>query len=110
MTQQQVTASRGCFRMEIIPDNDPDPSYLEQDGFEDRLAEWKRCAFGFVGVRASIEVEIPFSHGSILHTVTSPGLWGIEDDSGQDYFREVFTDESAILVDMLEKLGVEVQD
>jgi len=38
----------------------------------------------------------------------SPGLWGVESDSGNDYFDSVFREKSNILADMLSELGVKV--
>ena len=34
----------------------------------------------------------------------SPGLWGIESDSGEQYFEEVYREERAILIAMLASL------
>ena len=65
--------------------------------------------FNHVGVRAAIELPIPFGKDRILTRIESPGLWGIESDSGEDYFDSVFQEESAILADMLTELGVRVR-
>lgn len=106
-----ITVSKKDFDRQVIPDSSPDPSYLEQEGFEDRLAEYRRGEFGYVGVRASVEVQIPNRNlGYYVQRFESPGLWGIESDSGEDYFNEVFIEEEAILADMLEALGVKVID
>lgn len=90
-------------RMEIIPDGDPDPSYLEQEGFEDRLAAYQSGEFSFVGVRAVAEILLS---SGILQSIESPGLWGVEDDSGDDYFRSVFEEELSTLRSMLNELNV----
>ena len=96
---------------EIVPDEYADASWLEQEGlgFEDRLAAYQRDEFGFVGIRVSCTLHIP--HGSvwILQEITSPGLWGIEDDSGEDYIAEVVLDETAVIRSMLEELGAELR-
>ena len=118
-----ITVSRAEFKREVIPDPDPDPSYLDQDEWKERKREYARGWFGFVGVRAAVDVPIPVagfvgagvrapgadSH-TIIQRIESPGLWGIESDSGDDYFDEVFRDESAVLADMLTALGVTVTD
>lgn len=110
--KKRITVSRQDFEMQEIIDESPDASYLEQEGmgFEDRLAAYERGDFHFVGIRASVEIEIP--HGTdgtrILQTITSPGLWGIESDSGDTYMQEVFRDECDILADMLKELNVKV--
>ena len=84
-------------------------SYLEQEGFADRLEQYRQGAFDFVGVRAAVELPIPFGKDRILTRIESPGLWGIESDSGEDYLDSVFQEESAILADMLAELGVKVR-
>ena len=101
-----ITLSKSDFERQIIPDDCPDTSYLEQEGFEDRLEEFRQGAFDFIGVRAVVEVPIPYGKDRILTRIESPGLWGIESDSGEDYLQSVFEEESAILADMLTELGV----
>jgi hypothetical protein len=104
-----ITITKSEFDRELLPDDCPDASYLEQEGFEDRLAEYQRGEFGFIGIRAAVELPIPFGKGHILQKIESPGLWGIESDSGDDYLASVFQEESDILADMLAELGVKVQ-
>jgi hypothetical protein len=104
-----ITLSKNDFDRQLVPDDCPDTSYLEQDGFEDRLEQYRRGQFDVVGVRAVVEVPIPYGKDRILTRIESPGLWGIESDSGEDYLQSVFEEESAILADMLTELGVKVQ-
>lgn len=82
-------------RIEVMPDIDPDASYLEQAGFEDRLQAYRNDEFGFVGVRVAVEAH-DWDTGVTVRT-TSAGLWGIESDSGDEYFREVAADEANAL-------------
>ena len=70
-------------------DTDPDPSYLEQEGFEDRLAEYRSGDFGFIGIRAIARVCV----NGIIQTLHSGGLWGIEDDSSEQYLCEIEQEE-----------------
>ena len=106
-----MKVSRADFERETIPDDSPDTSYLEQDGFEDRMRAYRRGDFGFIGVRAAIDLDIPTKQGGIIgQRITTPGLWGIEDDSDEDYLREVYEEECAQLVEMLETLGVTVEE
>jgi hypothetical protein len=100
------------FRRELIPDECPDTSYLEQEGWEDRLTAYRRDEFGFIGVRAIVELKIPSKQGGYWNTqkISSPGLWGIETDSGEDYFDEVFREECEQLAEMLEQMGMVVAD
>lgn len=97
--------------MEVVPDEYGDASYLEQEnlGFEERLAAYKAGAFGFVGVRAIATIEIRRADkNTIVEEIQSPGVWGIESDSGDEYFESVYADEREILLDMLAELHVKV--
>ena len=88
--------------VKVLPDEDPDTSYLDQKGFEDRLTQFKRGHFNFVGVRAEAEVEI----AGVVQEITSGGLWGIESDSEASYFREVGKEEYSQLKDVLAEMGI----
>ena len=105
-----ITICKKDFNRKLIPDVCPDASYLEQAGFEDRLAQYRQGVFEFVGVRAAVELPIPYGKDRILAKIESPGLWGIESDSGKDYFDLVFQEEISILTDMLRELSVKVMD
>lgn len=95
------------FRFEKVEDLDPDPSYLDQEGFEDRKAAFERGDFGYVGVRAKVNLMIPQAEGGHrLQVITSGGLWGIESDSDDRHFKEVGQEELQQLKDDLTKLGV----
>lgn len=75
-------------------------------GFEERLQEYHDGQFGFIGIRAEAQVVIPAGkdHG-IVQTITSGGLWGIEDDSSEDYLAEVGLEELVELKKQLTVLG-----
>jgi hypothetical protein len=92
----------------VTPDDDVDASWLEQDGYDDRLFAYRAGEFGFCGVRVEAVIHIihPPARYGILQTITSPGIWGIEDDSGEEYIREVAQDEYVTLRDMLTELNV----
>jgi hypothetical protein len=82
-----------------------DPAYREPD--EARLKAWRNDEWHFVGIRARATIKIP--HGSNLECwitteLVSPGLWGIESDSGADYFEQVYQDQRQILLGMLATL------
>jgi hypothetical protein len=70
---------------------------------------YRQGEFDFIGVRAAVELPIPYGKDRSLSRIESPGLWGIESDSGEDYLESVFQEESNILADMLAELGVTVQ-
>lgn len=99
MTKAQVSITR-----EIVPDDDADTSYLEQDEFKDALTAYRDGQFSFVGVRAVAEIRVPYGKDWIVTKLKSPGLWGIEDHSGESYFAEVFEEEKRTLIDMLQSL------
>src|SRR5947207_1836146 len=99
MDNAKVTIMR-----EIVEDENPDASYLEQDDWEERLAQYRAGDFHFVGVRAVAEIQVPYGPDFIVTKLESPGLWGIERDSGEDYFEEVFQEEKSTLLDMLDSL------
>jgi hypothetical protein len=75
---------------------------------EERLAAYERGEFHFVGLRARITLFIPFGNDKIMQDIQSPGLWGVESDSTEEYLSEVFNDECEVLIHMLTELGVAV--
>jgi hypothetical protein len=103
-----LVVHRSEFQRVIVTDSLTDDSSIT-DATERRA--FQRGQFSFVGVRARITLKLP--HGpeghAILHEVESPGLWGVQTDSGEEYFAEVFAEESDTLADMLSLLGVDVQ-
>ncbi len=90
------------IRVLVLPDNDADTSYLEQEGFEDRLAQYQNGDFTFVGIRVEAEVEID----GAMQTLTSAGLWGIESDSEESFLKETAGEEWAQLRETLLTIGV----
>lgn len=103
-----VKINRRDFVLDVVNDDSPDTSYLEQEGFEDRRAEYEAGAFGFFGIRAAVVIPVPYGADHIDATIRSPGLWGIESDCGDDYIREVFEEQCAVLAEMLEGLNIRV--
>jgi hypothetical protein len=96
------------LRCDIVGDDDPDISYLQQPEFKERLAAYDAGEFYLVGVRAVAVIRYEREHdmrGGIAELATG-GVWGIEDDSGRDYFDEVYGGELPTLRSMLDELGV----
>ena len=93
--------------METLPDPCPDTSYLEQEGFEERLRQADNGLFGFMGIRASCTVLIGIGKADhvILHSFKSPGIWNVETDSSQEHIQMLFEDERSILLTMLDAIG-----
>lgn len=82
-----------------------DPAHREQD--EARLRAWRNDEWHFVGVRARATIKIPYGSNTecwITAELFSPGLCGIESNSGEDYFDQVYRDEREILLGMLASL------
>lgn len=91
---------------EVLPDTDPETSYLTQDEFLERFAAYERGEFSFVGIRAAATVAIKTGTMTYESTVRTPGCWGIEDDSGEAYFEQVYVEELETLAGLLDELGV----
>jgi hypothetical protein len=82
-----------------------DPNYREQD--QARLAAWRRDEWHFIGIRAKAAIKIPYGSNPdcwITTELSSPGLWGIESDSGDAYFQQIYQEERALLISMLASL------
>lgn len=90
------------IRVVILEDTDPDPSYLDQEGFEDRREAYQRGDFYFVGMRAEAEVVIE----GTVQTLDSMGIWGVESDSGDAFFNELANEEWDQLRTVLKTVGV----
>ena len=86
----------------VEADPDPDTSFMDQDEFDERRAEYERGNFQFVGVRVEAEVLIE----GTVQTLVSPGLWGIESDSDKQYFVDVANEEYEELRKVLKTVGV----
>lgn len=81
---------------------------LDSDGEHgDAMSRKRRKAFDdgewhYVGIRAMAKCCV-VAHGvGTLFNLESSGLWSIESDSGESYFAEVFEQEKAELLAMIE--------
>ena len=93
--------------METLPDPCPDTSYLQQEGFEERLRHAENGIFSFIGVRASCTVYIGIGQKghTIAQRIDSPGIWSVESDSNDSHIQELFENERSILLAMLDAMG-----
>ena len=66
-----------------------------------RLEAYYNNEWHFVGIQAVAEIRID----GLLQTISSSGLWGIESDSSDEYFDEIFEEEKEQLKDVLLQLG-----
>jgi len=100
-------------------DDCPDLSWLDQFENSQDLEEQKyyqrdqerKASYGdrweMLGCIAKAVVSYDIGQGSRrLETLTSGGLWGIESDSGKDYFSEVESEQLADLADHLRHFGI----
>jgi len=101
----------------FYPSHDKDAAgYVEPERYDEEMAkaelrmnEWRRGAWGYVGVVAVANIVVPVGETAvILHTLKSGGLWGIESDAG-DYLKEVFEEEKAELLAQLMTLSAALQ-
>jgi len=79
-----------------------------RDDFE--RMEGYGSSWSMVGIEAEAVVKYRIGNRGDwrLETLTSGGLWGIESDSGRDYFEQVFRDELTDLREHLFCFGVRV--
>jgi hypothetical protein len=86
----------------VLPDEDPDVSFLDQDEFKDRAKAYKRGDFAFVWVRAEAEIVV----GGVVQLITSGGCGGVESDAGDEHIHGIAQEEYTDLRKILKTLGV----
>ncbi len=100
----------GCYvTFERIEEHDADANpndYLFQDDdYRDedqaRLDAWNNDDWSFIGLRAKATVMIVSNGVGVFLEFTSPGLWAVESDSGEDYLQEVYEEECEALKDYI---------
>lgn len=80
----------------LLEDCDGDTAqYAQLKGeAEKRMVRYEVGAWNYIGVRAVAQVNVPIGNGSMVtYTLKSPGLWGIESDSGEEYLQDVFMEQ-----------------
>lgn len=91
-----------CFQRERDEDMTPD----EEDGLsKERIKAWHYDEWHYVGVWAEAKIIL----SGTVQTISTGGLWGIESDSDEAYFREVEEQEYDELRDMLAKIGFTIE-
>jgi hypothetical protein len=115
-----------AIRKLIDYDPEPDASYAvdmaEREGWTDELEAIENGELVGYYCKAVVDITIPENNqqpdyctdrgiAGIVHRIASPGLWGIFAKNDEDpYFDEVFAEERSTLIDMLTKIGLEVED
>ena len=86
-----------------------DPS--EGDEVRQRMEERKRAyEFGgwhMIGVRAAATTLWldDDNIGVVGPNITTPGIWGVESDAGEEYLDKLYREELGTLIDMLKAMG-----
>jgi len=72
-----------------------------------RAEAYNRGDWYMLGIRADAEVGVSFDGGKNwkIDELTSGGLWGIESDGGEQYFKEVEDEQLSELRDILKAYG-----
>jgi len=107
-TGKPLTVARCNFRRVERIDEYPDVSWLCDAADRERLDAFHEGIWHLIGIQAAANVLIPLGGHLVTQTVTSPGLFGIESDSDEEYLDEVYAEECASLIAMLGAIGVTV--
>lgn len=80
-------------------------SWIDEDN--KRLQQFHSGEIHHIGITAETLIYIPKGYNAhLMQKITSGGLWGIESDSDESYFKEVEDDEIEDLCDTLDQLGI----
>ena len=125
-----MTKSIGKIVLKRMYDEDPDLSFLEQDYTDkdvteeenkkyqerdrQRLEAFRNEEWNMIGIKAEAIIHIDNgrwknskgeSAGWQIHKISSGGLWNIESDGSEEYFKEIEEQEIADLTDTLLEFG-----
>lgn len=103
MTTTDTTRIYGDITVRRVPDEDSDPSYLDQAEFAERKLAYERGEFDFIGITAHADILV----NGVVQSVQSGGLWSIESNSGEDYLQNIEQEQIAELRDILSTLGAD---
>lgn len=105
--QARGDRSRGEYRYFIACNSGEEtgnPDSVEQN--YQRMEDYNRCEWCCYGVIVRAVIDVHESNHRRTMAIDSPGLWGVESDSGEDYFREVARDELSVIRAELTDLGI----
>lgn len=81
-----------------IGTDDPKALEIAWNNADARMAAFENGDWTWVGVQARVRIMVPVGGTSFAcYELTSPGLWSIESDSGEEYLSEVYENERATL-------------
>lgn len=75
---------------------------------EERLEAYNRGSWWCVGIVAEATILLPHGTARKIQTISSGGLWGIESDSSNDYFKSEEDGQIDEVLGYLKALNVEV--
>lgn len=85
-----------------------DPRQLEAawNAADNRMQDFEAGVWNWIGVQARVRIMVPVGGNSFAcYELTSPGLWSIESDSGEEYLTEIYEQEKATLEAHLRIIG-----
>ena len=106
LTEDQELPDKGrefrCFRPFAAGETVGTEDYYKY-GLQDyqRIRDLDRGEWQYIGIRAVASIVV----GYTVQAIESPGLWGVESDSGDDYLKEIADEEIAALRRILLDLG-----
>lgn len=106
------TQPQPSMKIEIVMRVEADP-YHDSDDYDmsdERRESLARGDWHFVGVLARAVIYIPHGKRTIVASIESPGLWGIDSNSGKEYFHSVFLEEVETLKTMILAMQRSVPD
>lgn len=97
----------GTTTINHVIDYEPDTSYMDQDGFEERKEQYHNDVFSLMGIKVETEILTSLDNGKnwLINHISSGGLWGIESDSGVEYLKSVALEEMSELRTTLTGMG-----
>lgn len=95
---------RGEYRFFVASrsgDETGNQASVEQD--YQRMEALNRGEWGYIGIIATAEIVLPGSN--VIQRISSGGLWGVESDAGDDYHKQVASEELGQLRTELTTIG-----
>lgn len=110
------------YRRDILRDEEPDLSHLEQDynggditardraqyraADAKRIAAYHRGDWYMTGLRVTATILVPIGGNSFTRfELSSAGIWGVESDCGDKYREELFADQESELKAQMRAMG-----
>jgi hypothetical protein len=92
------------YNMRVEPDNDFMEPRADAHVAPSRVKTY-RDDWWYVGVMAQAHIRVVQNGYATTYELRSPGLWGVENDVGEQRLKEIFEDECEILRNDLALIG-----